>query len=186
MHTYVRRIFIMLTLAVAMGTLGAPETAPAATAAEIDADVTEALRDLYAATPAARTLGASAKAILVFPGIVKAGFIGGAQIGEGALRVGGRTAGYYRTTAVSYGLQAGVQKFGYALFFVTDAALGYLDKSGGFEIGLGPSIVVVDAGRAQALTTTTARDDVYAFVFDQKGLMAGAGLQGSKITRVDR
>ena len=69
----------------------------------------------------------------MFPGILKAGFIAGAQTGEGALRVGGRTAGYYRTTAVSYGLQAGVQKFGYALFFVTDAALGYLDKSGGFE-----------------------------------------------------
>ena len=186
MRTYPGRIFVMLALAAMMATPGAPEAAPLSTAAELDADVAETLKELYASTPAARTLGASAKAILVFPGVVKAGFIGGAQTGEGALRVGGRTAAYYRTTAVSYGLQAGVQKFGYALFFMTDNALESLDRTGGFEIGAGPSVVVVDEGRARSLTTTTARDDVYAFVFDQKGLMAGAGLQGSKITRISK
>ena len=69
---------------------------------------------------------------------------------------------------------------------MTDNALESLDKIGGLEIGVGPSVVVVDEGRARSLTTTTARDDVYAFVFDQKGLMAGAGLQGSKITRITK
>lgn len=109
----------------------------------------------------------------------------GAQYGRGgALRVNGRTAGYYNSVAASYGLQAGVQSYGYALFFMNDAALSYLDRSEGWEIGVGPTIVVVDAGAAKNLTTTTLKDNVYAFIFDQKGLMAGVGLQGSKITRI--
>jgi lipid-binding SYLF domain-containing protein len=97
----------------------------------------------------------------------------------------GRTVAYYNTVAASYGLQAGVQSFSYALFFMTDDALKYLDKSEGWEVGVGPSIVVVDAGAAKSLTTTTAKSDVYAFIFDQKGLMAGLGLQGSKITKIN-
>jgi lipid-binding SYLF domain-containing protein len=72
------------------------------------------------------------------------------------------------------------------MFFMTDAALSYLDKSEGFEVGVGPNVVVLDAGAAKTLTTTTARDDVYAFVFGQKGLMAGLGLQGSKISKLSR
>jgi lipid-binding SYLF domain-containing protein len=86
--------------------------------------------------------------------------------------------------AGSYGLQAGLQKFGYALFLMTDAALTYLDNSAGWEVGVGPSIVVVDEGVARTLTSTTLRKDVYAFIFNQKGLMAGLGIQGSKITKV--
>ncbi|MGZ8159717.1 MAG: lipid-binding SYLF domain-containing protein [Methylobacter sp.] len=153
---------------------------------EIDRQVNEALRDLYASTPAARNLASRAKGILVFPNIVKAGFLFGGQYGRGgALLKKGRTAGYYNSVAASYGLQAGVQSFGYALFFMNDAALSYLDKSEGWEIGVGPSIVIVDEGIARSLTTTTAKDNVYAFIFDQKGLMAGLGLQGSKITRID-
>jgi sulfatase maturation enzyme AslB (radical SAM superfamily) len=84
------------------------------------------------------------------------------------------------------GLQAGVQAFGYAMFLMTDAALDYLDRSDGWEVGVGPSVVIVDSGMARTLTTTTLQKDVYAFVFDQRGLMAGAGLQGSKITRINR
>jgi lipid-binding SYLF domain-containing protein len=94
--------------------------------------------------------------------------------------------GYYSTVAASYGLQAGAQSFGYALFFITDKALDYLKKSEGWEIGVGPSIVIVDEGIAKSLTTTTAKSDIYAFFFDQKGLMAGLGLQGSKITRIEK
>jgi len=155
------------------------------TAAEIDRDVDFALQDLYESTPAARSLAKKAKGILVFPRIVKAGFMVGAQYGRGgALRVRGRTTGYYNSVSASYGMQAGVQAFGYALFFMNDSALEYLDRSEGWEIGVGPSIVVVDAGKAKTLTTTTAKDNVYAFIFGQRGLMAGLGLQGSKITRI--
>jgi lipid-binding SYLF domain-containing protein len=151
---------------------------------EIDRNVTAALRELYSHNGAAKTLRAKAKAVLVFPDIKKAAFIVGAQYGYGALRKGTKTVGYYRTGAASYGFQAGVKKFGYALFFMTDSALGYLDNSGGWAIGTGPSIVVLDQGAARSLTTTNLRSDVYAFVFSQQGLMGGIGLEGSKITKI--
>jgi lipid-binding SYLF domain-containing protein len=156
----------------------------AASASEISRDGAAALSRLYASTPAAKQLASEAKGILVFPSIYKAGFVVGGQSGNGVLRKGGKTAGYYNITAGSYGLQAGAQKFSYALFFMTNDALSYLDKSGGFEVGAGPSVVVFDEGVGKSLTTTTARSDVYAFVFGQKGLMGGVGLQGSKITRI--
>lgn len=161
-----------------------PQTALAASAREINRDVDIALRDLYKTTPAAKKMASVAKGILVFPDIIKGGFIIGGQYGEGALRVGGKTKGYYRTVAASYGLQAGAQKFGYALFFLSDDDLKYLKNSGGWEIGVGPTVVVVDEGVARTFTTTTARSGVYAFIFDQKGLMAGLGIQGSKITEI--
>jgi lipid-binding SYLF domain-containing protein len=117
---------------------------------------------------------------------VKAGFIVGGQYGEGVLLENGKLVAHYNSVAASYGLQAGVQAFGYALFLMSDKALGYLDKSDGWELGVGPTIVIVDAGKAKSLTTLTLKDDVYAFIFDQKGLMAGLGLQGSKITKLEK
>ena len=153
-------------------------------ATQIDRDVDSALKKLYKAAPEAELFRKEARGILVFPDIVKGGFIVGAYYGKGALRKSGETVGYYDTMAASYGLQAGVQTFGYVLFFMNDEALAYLDKSDGWEVGVGPSIVVMDKGTAKSATTTTGRSDVYAFIFGQKGLMAGLGLQGSKITRI--
>jgi len=163
-----------------------PRPSGRAWADEIDDDAVAALRALYDRTPSARVLGEKAAGILVFPNIVKAGFLVGAQFGDGTLFRGGRKVANYRSIAGSYGFQAGAQTFGYAMFLMTPAAIEYLDKSGGWEVGVGPSIVVLDEGAARNLTTTTMQSDVYAFVFDQKGLMAGAGIQGSKITRVNR
>jgi lipid-binding SYLF domain-containing protein len=173
---------LLLTLTTAL----TPGPALAASAAEIDRDVTRALQDLYAKNPKARELGAKAKGILVFPSVVKAGFLFGGQYGEGALRRGGRTVGYYNTVAASYGLQAGIQTFGYALMFMTDAALKYLDKSDGFELGTAPSIVILDQGAAGGISTSSAQSDMYAMFFDQRGLMGGIGLQGTKISRIDK
>ncbi len=173
-----------LLLAAILASTGAP-LARAAGRAELERDARQALQSLYAKNTAARLLGEKARAVLVFPTIYKAGFLFGGQIGNGVLEKHGKAAGYYNSVAASYGLQAGIQAFGYALFFMNDAALAYLDKSGGFEIGVGPSIVVVDAGLARTLTSTTITQDVYAFIFDQKGLMAGIGIQGSKITKLD-
>lgn len=154
-------------------------------AAQVNQDVQAALSRLYSTNPEARALSQRAKGILVFPGVVKAGFIGGAQYGKGALVKHGRVVGYYNIVAGSYGLQAGVQSFDYAMFFMSNSALDYLNKSEGFEVGVGPSVVVVDEGVARTLTSTTLKDDVYAFIFGQRGLMAGLGLQGSKITRIN-
>lgn len=173
-----------LVMAAALLLAGAPRDAIAASAAEIDREATAALNKLYREVPGAKALAKRAKAILIFPSVVKGGLIVGGQYGDGALRKGGKTVGYYRTAAVSYGLQAGAQTFGYALFFMGEGALSYLDSSSGWEIGVGPSVVVLDEGMAKSLTTSTARDDIYAFIFGQRGLMAGLGLQGSKITRI--
>jgi lipid-binding SYLF domain-containing protein len=162
----------------------AARPACAASASELNRDATAALNRLYSQQKSAKMLSQKAKAVLVFPSIVKAGFMFGGAIGDGVLRKGGRTAGYYNSIAASYGFQAGIQSFSYALFFMTDAALAALDASGGFELGVGPSVVVVDEGMGRSLTTTTARSDVYAFIFGQRGLMAGMGVQGSKITRI--
>jgi lipid-binding SYLF domain-containing protein len=181
-HVLLMGTVLMMTILI----MAIPATRPAlaATAAEIDRDVDSAFEKMYAVTPAAKELAKVAKGILVFPSVVKGGLVIGGQYGVGALRVKGKTAGYYNTVAASYGLQAGVQSFGYALFFMTDSALRYLKDSEGWEIGIGPSIVVVDEGMANSLTTTTAKDDVYAFFFSQGGLMVGLGLQGSKISPI--
>ena len=169
-HAYV----VVSVVALAMGVMAslAPSPALAASPEGLESDAQAALKSLYGSTPTAKTLGDAAKGIMVFPNIVKAGFIFGAQYGEGEL--------------LKRDQMAGIQGFAYAMFFMTDSALNYLENSAGFELGVGPNIVVVDAGMAKTITTTTGRDDVYAFIFGQKGLMAGIGLQGSKITRVSR
>jgi lipid-binding SYLF domain-containing protein len=160
-----------------------PSSGRAASAAELDQSAKAALRSLYANNPAAQAVGKKAKAILVFPSIVKGGFLVGAQHGDGALLVNGKTVGYYNTVAASYGFQAGVQKFSYAMFFMNDASKNYLRKSGGWEVGSAPSLVVVDTGMARSLSTTTLQKGIYVFFFSQKGLMGGLGLQGTKITK---
>jgi len=186
MDKHIRIIGTAIILAMAAMTPMSQHPAMAASAAELNWEAAAALKLLYEGTPAAKELGVKAKGILVFPSIIKAGFIVGGQYGEGALRKRDKTVAYYNTVAASYGLQAGAQAFGYALFFMTDSALKYLDKSGGWEIGTGPSIVIVDEGKAGALTTTTAQADVYAFFFNQQGLMGGLGLQGSKISKINK
>ena len=155
-----------------------------APATVLSRDSRNALNRLYAKSSTAKALGAQATAILVFPSIKKAGFIVGGQYGEGTLFRDGKPVAYYSTAGLSYGLQAGVQEFGYSMFFMNANALAQLDKADGFEVGVGPSVVIVDQGMARNATTTTMKDDIYAFVFGQRGLMAGIGLQGNKITRV--
>jgi lipid-binding SYLF domain-containing protein len=144
-----------------------------------------ALQQLVAQNPAAATCKSKALAILVFPKVVKAGFVIGAQSGEGTLFERGRVNGRYRTVAASYGLQAGVQEYGYALFLMNQKAVDWVNNTRGWEIGTGPSVVIVDKGMAKSFTTDTLHSGIYAFTFDQHGLMAGLGLQGSKIMRID-
>jgi lipid-binding SYLF domain-containing protein len=162
-----------------------PALSLAASKSEIDRSATQSLATLYKNTPDAKALANKAVAVLVFPSIVKGGFIIGGQFGDGALRKNGKTVAYYRSLAASYGLQAGVQTFGYVLFFMDDASVQYLDKSDGWELGSGPSFVMLDEGFGKVASTTTLQKGVYAFIFNQKGLMGGMGLQGSKITKIN-
>lgn len=173
----------LLSAALMLHGLGAL-TAWASSAKEIDAQASQALTSLFRNTPDTRALADKAKAVLIFPNIVKAGFLVGGQFGDGALRKAGETVAYYRSLAASYGFQAGVQSFGYVLFFMDEESLQYLEQSDGWEVGTGPSVVLLDQGFGKSLSTTTLQEGIYAFIFDQKGLMGGVGLQGSKITRI--
>jgi lipid-binding SYLF domain-containing protein len=154
-------------------------------ASQISKNSREALGSLYAQNPSAKALGEKARGILVFPSITRAGFIFGGQAGNGAMiRDTGEISGFYQTTSVSYGLQAGAQQFGYALFIMDDQAFADLHRTAGFDVGTSPSLVIVNQGIATSLNTTTINKGIYAFFFDQRGLMAGLGLQGTKITRI--
>jgi lipid-binding SYLF domain-containing protein len=152
----------------------------------VEKNAAASLEKLYASQPAAKTVAEKAKAILVFPNVFKAGFLGGAHYGESVLFQNGQVIGHYSSVAGSFGLQAGIQVFGYAMFLMSDKALEYLDRSDGWEIGVGPSVVAVGTGMGRSLTSTTLRDDVYAFIFNQQGLMAGAAFKDRRSRRSSR
>jgi lipid-binding SYLF domain-containing protein len=158
-----------------------PRPARATTRAEIDASVTAALARLRSMSNAEPLLRASV-AQLIFPRILSGGFILGGQYGEGALIRGGTTAGYYRIAGASFGLLAGAQTAGLAMFFMREDALAALRNAGGWEIGTGPSVVMLEAGLQANVTTTTLTEPVYAISFNQQGLMAALAINGTRIT----
>ena len=184
-RTNQKGLFLVTVIAILVMSLSAPNRALADSASEIDRKVTEALKTLYDTTPGAEVLGEKAKGMLVFPKVVKFGFLAGTQLGVGALLKEGKSTGYYQSVAVSFGLQAGLQAFDYVLMFMDDESLDYLNRSAGWELGTGPSIVVLNKGIAASATTTTLRKGIYAFISDQKGVMAGIGLQGTKIIKIN-
>lgn len=175
-----------LLIAVTSAALLAVPFAQAETKAALDVSSREALHQLIASVPAARALSEKAIAVLVFPSITKAGFMVGGQFGDGVMWKNGKPVAYYNTSGASFGLQAGAQTYGYAMFFMKESALKSLDNADGFEVGVGPTVVVMDQGMGASHTTTTLQDDIYAFVFGQKGLMAGVGIQGNKITKISK
>ena len=152
----------------------------------LDQDAAAALQHLYSKHPGAKALGETATGILVFPSVTKMGFIVGGQGGDGVLYEKGKSTGYYNTGAASIGMQVGVQTYGYALFFLTPEDLNYLKTSNGWSLGVGPSLVVADAGFGKDASSLTGKTGVYAFIFDQKGLMAGVGLVGQKISKISK
>ena len=177
-----RRLILAGGIAVAGGLV--PLAAEASDRAGLTADGLAALHKLEASEPRARRLARRARAVLVFPKILKAGLVFGGQTGDGVLLTGGRPEGFYNLSGGSWGLQVGGQTFGFALFFMTESSLSYLRKSAGFSVGSGPSIVVLKQGAGAEVDSTTVTQDVYAFPFNQKGLMADLTLQGTKITRI--
>jgi lipid-binding SYLF domain-containing protein len=185
------RIGVLLKLAMfsALGlllTVAAPQPAKAATAVEIDAEVDAALVLFYEQVPAAKDLAKKAKGILTFPKVLKAGFGVGGEYGEGALRVGGKSVGYYNTAAASVGLQIGVESRAEVLMFMTQEALERFQASNGWEVGVDGSVTLIKVGVAGEIDTTTMRDPVIGFVFGEQGLMANLSLEGAKITKLDK
>jgi len=176
--------FFLATASLASASL--LNTAGAATAEDLNADARQELKILYKSTPTAETLSKQAKAILVFPKIIKAGLVFGGSYGEGVLMKGTQVADYYNSVSGSWGLQAGAQSYGYVVFLMTDKAVKYLTETKGWEIGVGPTVVVVDEGIAKNLSSSTLKDDAYAFITDQQGLMAGVSIEGTKISQIKR
>lgn len=182
----IRRTFhSLLIVAVATLSLGAI-SAHATTAEDLNRDSAQALQILYKKNPVAESIAGKAKAILVFPHILKAGLVFGGSYGEGVLTKNSQFAGYYNSVSASWGWQAGAESYAYAVFLMSDRAVKYLDKSKGWEIGVGPTVVVVNDGVARNLSSSTLKNDAYAFIFDQQGLMASLSIEGTKISHIKR
>jgi lipid-binding SYLF domain-containing protein len=175
-----------LMAAAALALAGLAGTASAADAANLDKDSAQALQNLYKARPVAETISKTAKAILVFPKVVKAGLVFGGSYGEGVLLKGTKVTEYFNTVSASWGWQAGAESYAYVVFLMSDKAVDYLEKSKGWEFGVGPSVVVVNEGVGKNLSTSTLKDDAYAFITDQQGLMASLSIEGTKISRIKR
>ena len=180
-----RNAFMATMLATAaLTTVGLTAPAFAASESDLNKDSDQALQTLYKLHPFAERLSHSAKAILIFPNVVKAGLIFGGAYGEGELQEGAKVDGYYNSVTGSWGLQAGAQSYSYVVFLMSEKAVRYLRKSHGWVIGVGPTVVIVDEGKAKNLSSSTLKDDAYAFIFGQQGLMAGVSLEGTKISRI--
>jgi len=175
-------IHCLLALSISAMTL-IPTRAGAASASDIDSASRSALQSLLANNPKANALASQSLAVLVFPSIKKAGFIVAVQRGVGALIRGNRTLGYFETVGGSYGFQAGIQAYGYALFFMDRQSLQYLNAARGWNVGSAPSLVVGNAGMSGSLGTLNLKNGIVAIFFNQRGLMGGLGLQGTKISQ---
>lgn len=182
-HTTRKALFALMigALTVLSGTFN---QAYAASKEDLNKDSVQALNTLTKTNTLAADIAKKAKATLVFPNIVKAGLVFGGAYGEGVLMKGNVIDSYYNSITGSFGWQAGAQSYGYVVFLMTDKAVQYLNESHGWEIGVGPTVALVDAGAAKNLSSTTLKDDAYAFIFDQQGLMASLSIEGTKITRI--
>ncbi|MES1982494.1 MAG: lipid-binding SYLF domain-containing protein [Pseudomonadota bacterium] len=186
-NTLEKFMAILLIAAAAISVSAFSGRAQAATADDLERDGKQALQALYKTNPLASDISKKAKAILIFPNIVKAGLVFGGAYGEGVLLGSdGKVGGYYNSVTASWGWQAGAESYRYAVFLMSDRAVNYLDKSKGWEIGVGPTVVVVNEGAAKNLSSLTLKDDAYAFIFDQQGLMAALTIEGTKISRIKR
>jgi lipid-binding SYLF domain-containing protein len=168
----------------ACSTTGEAPADPAAKRHEIDVAVDGALADLYASTKGSRELAAKARGILVFPRVVSAGFVVGGSYGQGALRKGGATAGYYSVGAGSVGLLAGAQSKAMYLLFMTDDSLQKFEASSGWTAGADASAVLIDEGAAARVDAETARAPIIGFVRSTAGLMANLSLDGTKFNKL--
>ncbi|CAG2306693.1 MULTISPECIES: BPSL1445 family SYLF domain-containing lipoprotein [Burkholderia] len=176
-----------LALAGCTTTSGKPDSAAASASKResIDASVNATLSRLYSTVPGSRDLVSKARGVLVFPNVLQAGFIVGAQSGNGALRVGGSTVGYYNTSSLSVGLQAGAQSKAVVFLFMTQDALDSFRKSDGWSAGADASVAVVKVGANGAVDSNTATAPVEVLVLTNAGLMGDLSVNGTKVTKLN-
>ncbi len=174
-----------LTIALVLAMLSAT-TLFAASAKEIDTDVNIAMKRFHKEVPGADSIIKSAKGVLVFPSVIKAGFGIGGEYGEGALLVAGQTVDYYNTAAASIGFQLGVQSKSIVIMFLTKDALAKFRTSEGWKAGVDGSVALLKVGAGDSIDTENVNDPIVAFIFGQKGLMYNLTLEGSKFTKMDK
>ena len=150
----------------------------------IDSSVDATLSRMYSTVKGSRELVAKSRGVLVFPNVLQAGLIVGGQSGNGALRVGGNTVGYYNTSSLSVGLQAGAQSKAIVFLFMTQDALDSFRKSEGWSAGADASVAVVKVGANGAVDSNTATAPVQVLVLTNAGLMGDLSVNGTKITRL--
>jgi len=172
-------------LALLAGCWGA-DSAIAATAKEIDVSVDVALEKFENEVGGAKQLLASAKGVLMFPKVIKAGFGWGGEYGEGSLRIGGKTVDYYNTIAGSFGLQFGAQAKTVLLVFLDEGALKQFQMSEGWKAGVDGSVAVIAVGAGTSLDSTKLNNPIVGFILDQKGLMYNLTLEGSKFSKINK
>lgn len=176
------------TLSIAVLTLAAALATPAAlaeSAAEIDIKVDATLQQFKTEVEGGEAFLAQASGVLIFPKVIKAGLIIGGEHGKGALRVDGKSVGYYSTTAGSIGLQAGAQAKSEVIVFMTKDALAAFQTSSGWEAGVDGNIAVIEWGAGQSLTTVDVKDPIVGFIFGNTGLMFDLSFEGSKFNKLD-
>ena len=180
------RIICALVVLSLVSMLHSAPRAQAASALEIDAKANAALEQFFSEVQAGKELASKAAGMLIFPSIVKAGVAIGAEYGEGALRIDGYTAGYYSTASGSIGLQLGVQSKSVVILFMTRDVLDGFRGSNGWKVGVDGSVAIVAIGAGGSLDSTTLKEPIIGFIFDQKGLMGNLTLEGIKISRIIR
>lgn len=158
----------------------------AASKEEIDSDVKEVLKDFGYLNSGNKELLDKANGILVFPSVVKAGFVVGGEYGEGSLQIGGKTVNYYSIASASVGLQLGAQERAEIILFMDKSALDKFVASDGWSAGVDGSIAVVDAGTGKGLSTETIKDPIIAIIMRNRGLMANLSFEGAKISKINR
>jgi lipid-binding SYLF domain-containing protein len=163
-----------------------PVALSAATPAKIDAKVDAALANFTKEVKGGAEFLQSAKGVLVLAGVVKAGFVVGGEYGEGALRVAGRTVGYYSIASGSFGFQFGAQKKDVILVFMEDQALKKFRESSGWKAGVDGSVALLDIGAGGSIDSLNVKAPIVGFVVGQKGLMVNVTLEGSKISKLDK
>ena len=186
LKTTVALAFGGLALAGCTTTSGTPDNASTdmSKRQSIDASVDGTMSRLFQTVPGSRELVSKARGVLVFPSVIQAGLIVGGQYGEGSLRVGGSTVGYYSTVSGSFGLQAGAQSKAIIFLFMTQDALDKFRNTDGWSAGGDASVALVKMGANGAIDTTTATAPVEVFVMTNAGLMGDISINGTKVSRL--
>ena len=177
-----KHLFFVVSLLVAI----CSNSVQAASKEEIDADVQDVLKDFYYLSAGNKELAGKAAGILVFPSVVKAGFMVGGQYGEGSLQVDGKVVDYYSTFSASIGLQLGAQERAEIILFMDKAALDKFRSSDGWNAGVDGSIAVIDTGTGKGLSTETVKDPIIAIILRNRGLMANLSFEGAKFSKINR